>query len=70
MSSIGLLTFRSMPSVRRLTKVFSHLNSTQTGSRPKVVVTRDLGPNVMPLLSDRHDLDVGNSQSLSLGYLV
>ena len=26
--------------------------------RPKVVVTRDLGPKVMPLLHQREDLDV------------
>ena len=26
--------------------------------RPKVVVTRNLGPNVMPLLHKREDLDV------------
>lgn len=39
----------------RLTVVASHFRS---GSRRKVVVTRNLGPDVMPLLLERPELDV------------
>ena len=38
----------------RLTAVASHL----TSSRPKVVVCRDLGPDVMKILYERKDLEV------------
>lgn len=39
----------------RLQSIASHI----TGARPKVVITRNLGPDVMPLLQTRKDIDVG-----------
>ena len=58
MSSSGSsASFTSINS--RLTAVASHL----TSSRPKVVVCRDLGPDVMKLLYERKDLEV-SPQSL------
>jgi hypothetical protein len=45
----------SLESTRhRLTHVISHLRTTKM----KVVVCRDLGPDVMPLLRERPELDV------------
>lgn len=44
----------SHPPAARLTSVVSHLSS----PRYKVVVCRNLGPDVMPLLENRHELDV------------
>ncbi|KAF8875238.1 hypothetical protein BD779DRAFT_1629953 [Infundibulicybe gibba] len=44
------------PSIRRLTDIVSHITS--HGARPKVVVARNLGPDVMPILQQRDDLDV------------
>ncbi|KAI0074971.1 hypothetical protein K474DRAFT_1763732 [Panus rudis PR-1116 ss-1] len=42
----------------RLTSITSHLRPSSTGKKYKVVVTRDLGPDVMPLLLERPELDV------------
>lgn len=38
----------------RLSSIASHLKP----SKPRVVVCRDLGPDVMPLLTDRTDIEV------------
>ena len=54
MPSTTELSSSSMTSASaRLTSISSHLRP-----RRKVVVTRDLGPDVMPLLRAREDLEV------------
>lgn len=48
-----LLSSSMIAASARLTSISSHLRA-----RRKVVVTRDLGPDVMPLLRAREDLEV------------
>lgn len=45
---------------QRLTSIASHVGSS-TGL-PKVVIARDLGPDVMPLLLNRKDIQVRKGQ--------
>lgn len=52
--------------IERLETITSHLRSQDpvtmsTPRRTKVVVSRDLGPNVMPLLLEHPELEVGAS---------
>ncbi|KAF5393413.1 hypothetical protein D9757_000754 [Collybiopsis confluens] len=51
MSSDGSIS--AAASSIRLTSISSHL-----GKKPKILVSRDLGPNVMPLLTQRGDIEV------------
>lgn len=53
MDSSGSTSFSSSPSNARLTSIMNHLSS-----RHKVVVCRDLGPEVMPIFLGRKELDV------------
>lgn len=53
MTPPGLIATLSTPT-QRLMSVVSHLNS----QRFKVVVCRNLGPNVMPFLETRPELNV------------
>lgn len=55
MSSSGLITALSA-STQRLISVVSHLNS----QRFKVVVCLNLGPDVMPILEARAELNVSS----------
>ena len=57
--SVGAQDLKSTV-VERLTSVASHLAS-KMSQRHKVVVCRDLGPDVMPLLLNRPELDVRTS---------
>ena len=54
--SVGAQDLKSTV-VERLTSVASHLAS-KMSQRHQVVVCRDLGPDVMPLLLNRPELDV------------
>ena len=45
----------------RLETIASHLRQPAMSNKLKVVVTRDLGPDVMPLLLDNKELDVSDS---------
>ena len=42
----------------RISAISSHLHVTNMSSRKRVVVTRNLGPDVMPLLLENPELDV------------
>lgn len=54
MSPPSELTTSSQTPSRRLTSIVSHVSA-----RQKVVVCRNLGPDVMPLLEQRREIDVG-----------
>jgi glyoxylate/hydroxypyruvate reductase len=54
MPSNGSISQAISTTQTRLTSISSHLRA----NKPKVVVTRSLGPDVMPLLTERDDIDV------------
>ncbi len=56
-------TCLSMSTLRRLSHLSSHMSSSQ---KPKVVLTRNMGPEVMPLLENRDDINVGPSDLIAL----
>ncbi|KAG9311738.1 hypothetical protein JVU11DRAFT_7981 [Chiua virens] len=53
MKQSGSFAPNHLPRIR-LTSVVSHLS----GTRSKIVVCRNLGPDVMPLIEDRHELEL------------
>ena len=57
MVSSSFATYFPSP-LHRLTSLASHLNSTPAQRNFRVVVSRDLGPEAMPLLTSREDIDV------------
>ncbi|KAI3608394.1 glyoxylate reductase [Moniliophthora roreri] len=54
MSSDGSISSRTVQAQTRLTTISSHISP----KKPKVVVCRDLGPDVMPILTKRQDIEV------------